>query len=450
MIARKPTFEKEVDMKYFRFVSILLVAALLLGVSQTSVLAQKFSYTAGIQVQNLEGSQANVSLVFYKMDGSTEATVSDLIAANGSKTYFPLQVSTGFNGSAVVSSDKKVAAVVNVLGNNGVAAASYVGSSTGSTSVSLPLLMKGNSGFDTWFNVQNVGSAPANVTVTYSDGTSQSATIPVNSSKTFNQATESHSAKVFSAVVTSTNGQPIVAAAIEESNTVMFAYSGFGSGSTNPVMPLINANNSGYITGVQIQNIGTVSTTVTVSYTPSAAGTACQETQTIAPNASATFALYAFANGANSNCTPGQRFIGSAQVTGNSANQPLVVVVNQLLPGRNGEAYGGFDPTKATSRVVMPLIMDRNSGYFTGFNVMNVGSTATTVTCTFTGTSYTVSANLQPGQALTDIQNGKIASGYVGSGSCVASGGGKIVGVVNELGPSSTADQLLVYEGVND
>lgn len=434
-------------MKLVRLFSVLMIVALALGLSYSQVMAQKFSYTAGIQVQNLEGSTATISLVFYKMDGSVEATVNDTISANGSKTYFPLGVSAGFNGSAVISSDKRVAAVVNVLGNNGAAAASYVGSSSGNTTVSLPLLMKGNSGFDTWFNVQNVGTSNASVTITYSDGTTASATISPNTSKTFNQAAETHSQKVFSATLTS--NQPIVAAVIEESSSVMFAYSGFTGGSPTPVMPLINANNAGYITGMQIQNVGSSSTTVTVSYTPSSAGTACQETQTISAGGSATFALAAFANGANSNCAAGQRFIGSARVTSNSTNQPLVVVVNQLLPGRNGEAYNGFDPANATSKVVMPLIMDRNSGYFTGFNVMNVGSTSTTVTCTFTGTSYSVSATLAPGQALTDIQNGKIADRYVGSGTCVASGGGKIVAVVNELGPSGTADQLLVYEGIN-
>jgi hypothetical protein len=32
--------------------------------------------------------------------------------------------------------------------------------------------MKGNSGFNTWFNVQNTGSSNASVSVSYSDGTS--------------------------------------------------------------------------------------------------------------------------------------------------------------------------------------------------------------------------------------------------------------------------------------
>jgi hypothetical protein len=98
----------------------------------------------------------------------------------------------------------------------------------------------------------------------------------------------------------------------------------------------------------------------------------------------------------------------------------------------------------------MPLIMDRNGGYFTGFNVQNVGSDSTTVNCTFTDSTYTVSATLDAGEALSDLQGDKIASGYVGSATCVASGGtdNLIVGVVNELGPSG--DAFLVYEGIND
>jgi len=77
----------------------------------------------------------------------------------------------------------------------------------------------------------------------------------------------------------------------------MFAYTGFMAGSPNPVMPLVNANNNGYVTGIQIQNIGTQPTDVTLSYTPSAAGSACTETQTIPAGQSKTFALAAFANG---------------------------------------------------------------------------------------------------------------------------------------------------------
>jgi hypothetical protein len=312
--------------------------------------------------------------------------------------------------------------------------------------------MKGNSGIDTWFSVQNTDSvADATVNVAYSDGTTAGPiVIKPGSSYVFDQAAETHTQKVFSATVSA--NKTIAVVAIEEtSQNLIFAYTGFIGGTPMPVMPLINTNNNGIITGVQIQNAGDTATEVTVSYTPSSAGTACTEKQTIQAKSSATFALNSFAGvpltGMVTTCVK-EKFIGSAKVTVNSANMPLIAVVNQLTP-TSGEAYGSFDVASATSKVVFPLIMDRNSGWFTGFSVMNVGDTPTTVNCTFTNTSYTFSATINPGGAAVDIQQNKIADKYVGAATCTASGGVKIVGVLNEANVLSTVDGLMVYEGIN-
>ncbi len=181
----------------------------------------------------------------------------------------------------------------------------------------------------------------------------------------------------------------------------MFAYNSFtNAGSVSPVMPLVNANYFGYITGIQIKNGGASATSVTISYTPSLAGAACTETQSVPAGGSATFALYAFsvAGTTSSTCTFGSTFQGTARVTTNSASMPLTAIVNQSNSSvGTGEAYSGFDPAAATAKLVMPLIMDRNYGYFTGFNVMNVGAAATTVTCSFTNSARTVSASVPSG-----------------------------------------------------
>jgi hypothetical protein len=440
------------SMKLLRVLLILGLFVVLFGFSPQSARAGQFTYTSGFQVQNLDNTAASIQINFYNQDGTQPPgmPVSDSIASLGSKTYFPLdQVPTGFNGSVVITSTTQVAAVSNVHGDNFNANASYVAFNNGSGKVLIPLLMKNNSSYNTWFNVQNTGASTATVNVAYSDGTNASKSVAPFASKTFDQSSESHSQKVFSAVVTS--AQPVAVTVIEENTVMMFAYNGFLGSSTDPVFPLVNANNSGYTTGVQIQNDGSSSTSVTVSYKPSLAGSACTETQSIAAGQSKTFALGAFASGAFSNCAAGAKFIGSAQVTSNSTSQPLVAVVNQHIIGLNGEAYGAFDPADASDKVVLPLIMDRNSGYWTGFNVMNVGSASTSVTCNFTNTSYKVGpVTLAAGAALTDLQNGKIASGYVGSATCTASSGtAKIIAVVNELGPSGSLDQLLVYEGIS-
>jgi len=435
-----------------RLLLLLALMATLIGAESAAVSAQGAftAYTSGVQVANLEATQASVTLTAYNQDGSTNgAPFSTTIDANASKTFFPISnVSSGFNGSIVVSSSKKIAAISNILSSDFKAGASYVGRDAGATTVRLPLLNKGNSGFNTWYSVQNAGTADATVNVAYSDGTTNTATIKPGAAKVFYQSQETHNAAVFAGTVTS--NQPIVAAVIQESTAVMFAYTGFtGAGSTAPVFPLVNSNNANYVSGLQIQNAGTAETSVTVSYKASLAGTDCTETQSIAAGASKTFALFAFANGANSTCAAGARFVGSAKVTANSANQPLVGIGNQLLPGVNGGAYGSFSAAESTNKVVMPLIMDRNGGYFTGFSVQNVGAAATSVNCTFSGSGVTVAGNLNPDQALADLQGNKLGDKYVGAATCTAGAGGQIVGVVNELGANTAADQLLVYEAVS-
>jgi hypothetical protein len=447
-------------MKYIRFLLVLVIALAGLGLAQSPAKAGAFTYNSGISLQNLASVVANITLHFYLPNGTEDpgSPIAATIPANGSVVYYPIPTADGFSGSVVVESDAQIASISNILGNGGAAAAAYDGSSEGGLNVLLPLLMSHNGNYNTWFNVQNAGSADANVSITYSDGVTASATVKPGAAATFDQSTENHgTTKVFSGVVTS--NQPVAATVIEEDTRTMFAYSGFNSGSTAPVLPLINTNNSGYITGINVQNSGSSDTNVTISYTPSAAGTACTETQTVLAGKSATFALFPFSGTAfsgTSTCIAHEKFIGSAKVTGNTTSQALTAVVNQLKPGVNGEAYGGFDPSAATGSVVLPLIMNANSTYWTSISIMNVGAAATNVTCTFTPYGSVVlptpTAHLDPNQGVSFLQAAADEFGatkYIGSATCTTSPAGQIVAVVNELGGSPTADQLLVYEGFN-
>lgn len=432
---------KQKSLRLFVVVAVALALVFAVGVNPSVTYAQGQGYTSGIQVQNLDAGPAAITLTFYNQDGSTANQTTDTIPGNDSKTYFQatLTAPSGFSGAAVISSDKPLASISNVTKNGLAAGAAYVGSNAGSTSVNLPLLMKNNAGFNSWFSLQNAGSATAAVTVSYSDGTSANASIPVGAARVFNQATENHNAAVFSASISS--DQPVVAVAVQERPANIAAYNGFTSGSTNPVIPLVNANNAGFVTGIQIQNTGSTSTDVTVTYT-SPNAPSCTETQSIGANASATFALDAFTD---DGICGGGRFVGSARVTGNTGNHPLAAIVNQLS-GSRFAAYSSLDPANATTTVKMPLIMDRNGGYYTGFSIMNVSSGPTTVNCTFTKSSVTVSQRLNAGEAFTSLQNNEIAPRYIGSATCTA--GANIVGVVNQLGAGGT-DQFLVYEGFN-
>lgn len=445
-------------MKLTRLLLGIMVIAGLVGFVVQPVSAAGFTYFTGFQVQNLDASAATVTINFIDSAGVVKASVPDTIDANASKTYYPLppSVPNNFNGSVVISSNTRLASVVNIQATSpSNVAASYVGASSGNTSVLLPLLMKGNAGTTTWISVQNVGNSPTNLSMQYSDiATPFTANnVPAGASFVFKQADEAHPLKVFSAVVTS-SAAPVAATVVEEGPSYIMAYSGFSGGATNPVMPLINVQPAiGIQTGVQILNNGNTDSTVTLSYTPGQAGTACTETQTIVAHQSATFTLFPFAGavraGVTSDCTK-SRFVGSAKVTANSAGAPLAAVVNQLKGTTYGEAYGAFDTGSATNSVVLPLILDRRGAaaqLWTGFSIMNVSGGTTDISCTFTNSTYTASATgVANGASLIDQQKGKIAANYAGSATCTSTG--KIVGVVNEISEVAPGDNFMVYEAI--
>lgn len=457
-----------------RVFSLTLILSLLLIVLPVSA-QTALTYGSGIQIQNQSADEATIAITFYKQDGSVEAEFTGItIAGNGSQTYGSLDptlnpgdvgVSTGFSGSAVIQADQPVVAIVNTVANNYTYGASSGGFSEGAAEVLLPLIMRENYDYNTWFNIQNTSATEdAVVTVAYvagsegSDLTLDPITIPPGAAATVDQSDNAHTGLgatfVGSAKLTSTGGE-IVATAIEVGPTTLFAYNGFTAGAVDPMMPLAMFNNAGYQTGIQIMNIGDASTDVIVTYAPSTEGTAATESATIAAGASVTF------NRPEDGVAYGTSlFVGSAAVTSNSADQPLVVVVNQLNAGANkGAAYGGFDPSLATESVALPLIMDRNYSYFTGFSIANAGSAATTVTYSCTGTDgdayaaiingTTSATNIPVGGAAALVQLNEVADKYVGACSVTAASGGQIIGIVNELNLTSSGDAFLVYEGFN-
>jgi len=449
---------------FLRIAAALVVALAAVMVGGPSSTFAANTYSTGFQIQNLSNATANVTIAFYPQGSATAtASVPTTIGPNAAATYatLPAAVAAGFSGGAVISSDQSVASIVNVIANGNVAyGASYTGVTAGAKTVLLPLLFKASFGFNTFFSIQNTSSTPASVSITYSGGglaspvTQGPFTIQPGSSTQFDQASNASLPAGFNGSAVVNSSQDVAAAVVQAGPTTLLSYNGFAGTSTAPVFPLINANNFGFVTGISLQNAGTVATNVTVSYVPSQAGTACTETLSIPAKGTAFFALNSFKSSiAGENCANGARFIGSGRVTANSANQPLVGVVNQLNQGTNkGGSYEAFDPAAATSKVVFPIIQDRFFGYQTGFSLVNVGGVATPVTCSFSGTSATQSvASLAPGATFTAQQQNAIASNYNGSGTCSASAtGAKIVGILNQLSLGPATDAFFVSDGINN
>jgi hypothetical protein len=447
-------------------IGAILVVAFLLP-TLVSAQGSGITWNSGFQVQNLENAEASINIMYYNQDG-TEAIpggVNDTIPALGSKTYSAIHEGVGeeFTGSVVISSDKHVVAIANLLASGTLSAGAATNSfSAGAMTMNLPLIARGNYGFDTWFNVQNTGTSSTNVTVTYkpgiagNPGVTDVATIPAGASATFDQLDKSALGNRFvgSAVVTS-DSQAIVAT-VEQVGSgdtkTLLGYNGFTGGSTTVVAPLITANNYGYWTGIQVQNAGTATANVTVTYGPNTVGSftpMAEGPESIAPGDSFTFKQLG-----------GQwteRYVGSATIT-NAEGQELVAIVNQLKSGDLdfGTAYEGFDPTSATSNLSAPLVVANNYGYFTGIQVQNVGGNDPCVV------TVTYSANTVPGMGTPNPESESIAEGasktfkqtggqwtdrYVGSATVTGSGC-SIVAIVNNLKQTEN-DQFLTYNGFN-
>jgi len=447
------------------------------------------TYSSGFQVQNLESEAATVSLDFYNQDGTLAVTPSPsyLISGNSSKTFFPIDAPSGFNGSLVISADRDVRAVSNLVGSGpGNYFAATNGFQAGSSSVSLPLVMCNNSGFDTFFNVQNAGTTDANVTVEYVPGSngnadSENAVIKPGAAKTFDQTLGSSTVNcgtladgtgkfIGSAKITS--DQP-VAAVVMQLNTggfqVLMGYGGFTQGSPTVALPLIMSNNSGFYTGLQVQNAGGSTTTVTVDYsanTVSGGNEPVNEVFDLAPGASKTIIQSgASGNGSANNWDTVGKYIGGATIT-NSGNQDLVAIVNQVRPSPAlGTAYEGFDPSAATTKVSAPLIMANNSTYYTGVQVQNVSGGSVDVTIAYGPNTAGAFApadevfSLAAGASKTIIQlgshpgNGSAVNDwgsnkYIGSATITAVGG-NVVAIVNQVSLSVAGDQFATSDAFN-
>jgi hypothetical protein len=418
-------------------------------------------WSTGIQVQNLSStSSATVAVTFYNRDGTVADTLSgDVIAAGSSKTYYqPTQTTLpdGFSGSAVVSSDQPVAAIVNQNSSGPLMSGSYVGASAPAGTVVLPLMMKGNYGWDSEFAVQNTSSSAATVDITYYDATgaavaTDSASLGGNGSAVIKQADNASLPSGFVGSAVLTCPEPIVAVANQSNGVALMTYNGFTSGGQTVYVPLVMKGNYGWGTGVQVANLSLANPTdVTITYYAAGSTTPADvENATVQPGSSVTFY-----NPGNATLPSG--FVGSAVVT--STAEDIAVIVNQATDnGLQGMSYEGF--ASGSSTVSLPLIMKGNWGWSTSFQVQNIGGGPTDLTVAYyaagsttpTHTDTTTGAGLGSGSSVTYYQPWETAlpNGFVGSVVITASGGGTIVAICNEGGPEADGEVAMSYVGFN-
>lgn len=403
--------------------ALVLVAALIVSVASAQTGIPGSGWWSGQQVQNVGSGAANVVVTAYDSASANTYTASQSIAPGAAFTFTPLNsfptMPAGFQGSAIVSADQPIKAIVNVTNQQagalgvagGKAAAQYQGTDGSATANTLyfPLAKGDHFGKTTSFYIQNAGNAAASgvvATFTMRNGDTHTYNVPtigvgqrvvfsVQNAASYNPA--SNNARVGSLVVA--GSQPLAGVVMEHDTTanpatVLNSTRGFTSAdfSTKAYAPVIKSNRFQRFTGLQVQNVTASPINVSVAYvgtSPNCVGVTATDSVTgIAPGASATFVHLTGSTTLQTNCT------ASATITGTGN---FVAIVNEQevagAPNKAGITYFAMSDSGATNRISIPLFKSDRFGATTGLQIQNVGAAAATNwTATFTcvgGSTFT-------------------------------------------------------------
>jgi hypothetical protein len=393
--------------KKFLTVFVLLVVVL---VSVSLVAAQGqlpgSGWKSGQQIQNVGTADASIVFQAYGTNGTAYSCGSKSAPPGGSANFLTdvdcQSVPAGFVGSAVVSADQPIAAIVNV-NNRGVgsAAGQYRGTDGAdvATSISFPLVKNNFGGRTTTFYVQNASTTPNNINATFRVGATtypkSYPNVPANAMVVITTADAGVPAGAVGSLSV-TGSQPLAGTSLEHEATAAVAQNLQASKAFTPndyddvaYCPLVRNGHTGnnQTTGIQAQNVGAAAQTVTVDYSYRIGNGALQTKSVTSPSLAVGESFTFFGADATNGIPVGA--LGSATVTGDGGGNIAVVVndrgFNTVNPNRV-TTYACFSASSATPDVVLPLYKEFFGGNTTGIQIQNVGGSPATVEVTYTPT----------------------------------------------------------------
>lgn len=448
-------------------------------------------FYTGQTLQNVGSATANVVVTAY--DSATSATYSRnyTVGVGSSVSFFSGDITglpSGFQGSAVVSSDQPLKAIVNVTNrqsgtygiSGGTAAAQYRGvdSANTGTTLSFPLAKQAFGPKTSAFYIQNAGSANATFSATFLMGTSLTDPAPVSYPYASGTLAPGQMAVIVPAdasvpagrigSLTVTSAQPMAGTVLEYETTtapakILQGTIGFTSADYDGriLFPVVKKQLGGRSTGLQVQNVTGGSVDVTMVYygaSGACAGLVYTETvRTVAASASTTYLDSALLP---SGCLAS----GVATATGNIAG----VVNESFLPCtgacvQRATIYSAFPANSATTKLVAPVFKEDFGSKRTGLSIQNVGNATATASVVFQvgATTYTynnVSIPVNSSFLLLDMTNTTVypaanwAGGAMPNGSLAAvtvTANQPIIGIANEAPTGALVQDNINYEAFN-
>ena len=391
----------------------VLRALLVVGLLSTALLFVSGVYAfpggtwvSGVTVANLDAAEATVQITFYNADGTVALDFDGgTIVGNGSKTwYLPSHIPSlpsGFMGSAVVSSDKPVAAIVNTQLPSG-SDPMRVGTSTGvgepGAEVYATQLMHDYSGWNSYCAVQNTGSNAVDVTANYYDSAGASVdtdiqSVPAYASYIFDQSedTELSTGQQYSAKFTADVDHPLAVvcnfynSGAAASSMQFHSYNGLSQGGQTLYIPRVVKDYYNYQSGLKVQNVGTEPLTVTVTYNFNAVEYV-QTSSEIGPGQA--WGPYMGNEGQLPASMAGVSGSGSAvvEVLDPNPNKMIIATINEdnrVSPAGRGVTYDASLASEAASTIIFPQVTSEYYGYSSGIQIFKVESGSATCTASY-------------------------------------------------------------------
>jgi hypothetical protein len=330
-------------------------------------------YTTGMGITNTGTGATTVTVTYHDQAGIVAGTRTRTLAANANWGLYQGEAGTplpqGFAGTAVLTTNppQPLAMVVNEVDGNPSSTAygqflTYVGTGSGATTLYAPVAFNNAyGGYATGMGIENVGASTATVTITYSGQVGSATTIRTFTESftvpaggyvgDYNGRTDANPVAnplpdQFHGSATITSTQPLVEIVneIQVGQVPGTSYNTFASGTILVRLPLVENDLKGFSTGLAVENVGSGTATVTITYadpsTGNQVGTSNASPLTLAPGQ---FAGIYQGPGGDRGVPSGTWATAILSATGTGAQ--LAVIVNQ----RSATSFMSY-----TSQIVGP------------------------------------------------------------------------------------------------
>jgi hypothetical protein len=323
-----------------------------------------YGFFSEMVIQNAGTAATNLSVEFYAQNGTLIGAAIDLgsLGLNSAKTFatndaifnsLPTGDTNGIFGAVVTSSAGPIAGIANLWRTAPTnMTASYNAFTQGSTTLYAPILTNNYYGFGSQLTIQNIHPTEnAVVTITYTNGQTENFTLQPNVARGVYTPANANLPSgndngVFSAKVTTVGGSIVGQVGYSRppelnGNAALGDYASYNCppvASAEVNVPNILSNYYGLFSNVSVQNTGTQTTDITLTYEDGKKWTITG----IAPNGVANF-LHLNPGGPIQNPLPTLSSVSG--VASSSNGQPLVAVVQHNTEPQ----VTGFDLAKLPS-----------------------------------------------------------------------------------------------------